>query len=192
TLRSIGEFLNFCIALPMSIIKITPGMIRASEAMIPPANDPTVNPAYVAMLIPMGPGVDSDIAIISTSIAAVNQFVLTVRSFAGGIIASLALIIPGVILMMLIGNAMQKFKNSPILLKVFYGIRPAVAALIAYAAWEIIKVTMLSNAADLWQAQLKYPAIGFFLFLLFLLKRFKIHPIAIIAMAAVAGTIVSF
>jgi chromate transporter len=116
----------------------------------------------------------------------------TAGSFAGGVIASLALILPGVILMMIIGNAIQKFKNSPILLKIFYGIRPAVAALIAYASWEIIKVTMLTTTDNLWQAQLKYPAIGLFLFLLIILKRFKIHPVAIIAMAALTGAIIQF
>lgn len=116
----------------------------------------------------------------------------TAGSLVGGVIASLALIIPGVLLMMIVGNAMQKFKNSPLLLKVFYGIRPAVAALIAYAAWEIIKVTMLSDAENLWQAQLKYPAIGFFLFLFMILRRFKIHPVAIIAIAAMMGAVVQF
>lgn len=116
----------------------------------------------------------------------------TAGSYAGGIIASLALILPGVILMMIIGGAIQKFKNSPLLLKVFYGIRPAVAALIAYAAWEIIKVTMLTQSADLWNAQLKYPAIGFFLLLLFALKRFKIHPLLIIGIGAITGAIIQF
>jgi chromate transporter len=116
----------------------------------------------------------------------------TAASLAGGVIASLALILPGVLLMMIIGNAMQKFKNSPLLLKVFYGIRPAVAALIAYAAWEIIKVTMISDADNLWQAQLKYPAIGLFLFLFLILRRFKIHPVAIIAIAALMGSIIRF
>lgn len=116
----------------------------------------------------------------------------TAGSVAGGIIASLALILPGVILMMIIGNAMSKFKNSTLLLKIFYGIRPAVAALIAYAAWEIIKVTMLTGSENLWQAQLKYPAIGFFLILLIILKRFKIHPVAIIAFAALSGALFRF
>ncbi|MDP3306397.1 MAG: chromate transporter [Erysipelotrichaceae bacterium] len=113
-------------------------------------------------------------------------------SYFGGIIASLALILPGVILMMIIGGAIQKFKNSPLLLKIFYGIRPAVAALIAYAAWEIIKVTMLTQSTDLWNAQLKYPAIGFFLLLLVVLKRFKIHPILIIGFGAITGAIIQF
>lgn len=116
----------------------------------------------------------------------------TAGSVMGGIIASLALILPGVILMMIIGGAIEKFKNSPLLLKIFYGIRPAVAALIAYAAWEIIKVTMLTQSMDLWNAQLKYPAIGFFLLLIVILKRFKIHPILIIILGAITGAIIQF
>jgi chromate transporter len=116
----------------------------------------------------------------------------TAGSVMGGIIASLALILPGVILMMIIGGAIEKFKNSPLLLKIFYGIRPAVAALIAYAAWEIIKVTMLTQSTDLWNAQLKYPAIGFFLLLMVILKRFKIHPILIIILGAITGAIIQF
>lgn len=94
--------------------------------------------------------------------------------------------------MMLIGKAMDKFRNSPLLLKVFYGIRPAVAALIVYAAWEIIKVTMISSAENLWQAQLKFPAIGFFLLLFIVNKRFKIHPVLLIAAAAITGAFIRF
>lgn len=116
----------------------------------------------------------------------------TAGAVTGGIIASLALILPGVILMMIIGGAIQKFKNSPLLLKIFYGIRPAVAALIAYAAWEIIKVTMITQSVDVWDAQLKYPAIGFFVLLLVLLKRFKIHPILMIAIGAITGAFIQF
>ncbi len=113
-------------------------------------------------------------------------------SVLGGILASLAIITPGVILMMLIGKAMDKFRNSPLLLKVFYGIRPAVAALIVYAAWEIIKVTMITSAENLWQAQLKFPAIGFFLLLFIVNKRFKIHPVLLIAVAAITGAFIRF
>ncbi len=116
----------------------------------------------------------------------------TTASILGGIIASLAIIIPGVILMMLIGKAMDTFKNSPVLLKVFYGIRPAVAALIVYAAWEIIKVTMITPTENLWQAQLKYPAIAFFIILFVINKRFKIHPVLLIAAAAFTGAFIAF
>ncbi|PKM86042.1 MAG: chromate transporter [Firmicutes bacterium HGW-Firmicutes-10] len=173
-------------------LKIGMVAIGGGLATLPFLYDLTVKTNWftAAMLVDMIAISESTPGPIGINMATYAGF--TAGSFAGGLIASLALILPGVILMMFIGNAMQKFKNSPLLLKVFYGIRPAVAALIAYAAWEIIKVTMLSPAEQIWQAQLKYPAIGFFLFLLFILRRFKIHPIAIIAMAAIAGTIIQF
>ena len=173
-------------------LKIGMVAIGGGLATLPFLYDLTVKTNWftAAMLVDMIAISESTPGPIGINMATYAGF--TAGSFAGGLIASLALILPGVILMMFIGNAMQKFKNSPLLLKVFYGIRPAVAALIAYAAWEIIKVTMLSDAENLWQAQLKYPAIGFFLFLFVILRRFKIHPIAIIAIAALTGAIIQF
>ena len=44
---------------------MTAGVTSPSVAMIEPGTPPVIYPTYVAVLTPMGPGVDSDTAIIS-------------------------------------------------------------------------------------------------------------------------------
>jgi chromate transporter len=173
-------------------LKIGMVAIGGGLATLPFLYDLTVKTNWftAAMLVDMIAISESTPGPIGINMATYAGF--TAGSFAGGLIASLALILPGLILMMFIGNAMQKFKNSQLLLKVFYGIRPAVAALIFYAVWEIIKVTMLTDSTNLWQAQLKYPAIGLFMFLFMINKRFKIHPVLIIVMGALSGAFIQF
>jgi chromate transporter len=173
-------------------LKIGMVAIGGGLATLPFLYDLTVKTNWftAAMLVDMIAISESTPGPIGINMATYAGF--TAGSFAGGLIASLALILPGLILMMLIGNAMHTFKNSPLLLKVFYGIRPAVAALIFYAVWEIIKVTMLTDSTNLWQAQLKYPAIGLFMFLFIINKRFKIHPVLIIVMGALSGAFIQF
>ena len=46
---------------------MTEGVIIPSVATIAPGTPPAVKPTYVAILTPMGPGVDSETAIISAS-----------------------------------------------------------------------------------------------------------------------------
>jgi len=57
-------------------------------AIIPPRIPPALNPAYVAIFIPIGPGVDWDIAIISAIIDFVSQVYLSANSYKNGSVAN--------------------------------------------------------------------------------------------------------
>ena len=63
------------------------GMIVPSVATIPPATPARLKPTYVAMLMPIGPGVDSDIAIMSVMKRSLNQPVRWLSSWRNGIVA---------------------------------------------------------------------------------------------------------
>ena len=65
----------------------------------------------------------------------------------GGILASIAVITTGTIFMLIISGFLDKFKGHVILEKAFYGIRPMVAALIAYAGYEMFQITILNGEA---------------------------------------------
>ena len=67
----------------MTII-INEGSTIANVATIPPSIPPALNPAYVAIFIPIGPGVDWDIAIISAIIELLIQVYFSANSYKNG------------------------------------------------------------------------------------------------------------
>lgn len=117
----------------------------------------------------------------------------TVASFAGGVIATLGLITPSIIIIIIIAQVLKKFKESTVVQAMFYGLRPAVAGLIAAAGLSIFAVTLVDvnayqasgNLMDLFQLL----PILLFLILLYCTNKYKKHPIFYIAICAVIGVL---
>ena len=101
----------------------------------------------------------------------------------GGILASLAVVVTGTIFMLIVSKFLDKFKNHILLKKAFYGIRPMVAALIAYAGYEMFKITILSGDS----LNLNFVALGIFIVTSIILMKTKISPILLILFAAILG-----
>ncbi len=111
----------------------------------------------------------------------------------GGIIASLALIIPPMIILLFITSALDKFKENKYVKAAFYGLRPAVTALIAFAGYNIIIITLfdfslLNNFNNIWEVFNVLSIVIFFLLLLFS-NKIKVHPIFLICICAALGVI---
>ena len=60
----------------------------------------------------------------------------------GGIIATLGIVTPSVIIIIIVAGILQKFINNKYVQAAFTGLRPAVCALITIAVWEIVKVSV--------------------------------------------------
>jgi len=111
----------------------------------------------------------------------------------GGVLASLALSLPSVVISTFLAKSFEKYKDSKLIRSAFYGIRPAVTALIAYAGIGIMKTALLN--LELYQSTLniidlfKVIPIIIFILLLFFTNRFKKHPIFYIAIAGFLGVI---
>ena len=110
----------------------------------------------------------------------------------GSVIATLGLISPSLIVIMIVAGFLQKFRQSQTVNSVFYGLRPASTALIAFAGLgvaEKVFVRMGSTASIHWPSVVLAAAV-------FLCMRYtklkKLHPIAFIAAAAVVGVIFRF
>lgn len=101
----------------------------------------------------------------------------------GGVLASLSIIITGTIFMLIISNFLDKFKDHVLLKKVFYGIRPMVAALIAYAGYEMFTITILNGEA----LKINFLAFGIFIVASIVLLKTKLSPILLILFAAILG-----
>ena len=83
----------------------------------------------------------------------------------GGLLATLSLVLPSLIVIMLIAKAMDKYQKNPLVQNMFAFMRPAVAGLIAAAGFAVL------------------------LFALHYKPLKKLHPIVFIAIGAVVGVV---
>ena len=114
----------------------------------------------------------------------------------GGILATLGLAAPSVIIILIIAKFLDKFRGNQTVEKIFYGLRPASIAMITAAGINVVKVALLNLPAfeeskkilDLFSFKAIILAV-----LLFLgMKKLKLHPVIFIAIAAVVGIIFQF
>ena len=114
----------------------------------------------------------------------------------GAVIATLGLITPSVIVILIIAAILKSFRNNPYVERAFYGLRPASTGLIAAAGLSVI----LSNLffKDAWQQGLFLGAFNWKGIVLAVIlwmatnviqKTKKLHPIVFIGFSALVGII---
>ena len=103
----------------------------------------------------------------------------------GGVISTLGLITPSVIIIIIVAQILAKFRDNPIVETVFKYLRPAVIGLIMYALWQLVPLTFLGADKNI----LILPVIAFAVLLFCLLKFKKIHPIVWIGVGAIFGLV---
>ena len=101
----------------------------------------------------------------------------------GGIVATIGLVTPSVIIILIVAKILNKFRNNPIVDTVFKYLRPAVIGLIMFALWQLVPLTVLGADRNI----LILPVIAFAVLLFCLLKFKKVHPIVWIGVGAVFG-----
>lgn len=113
----------------------------------------------------------------------------------GGVVATLGLIFPSVIIILVIAKFLQKFRQSKAVDAVFYGLRAASVALITAAMLQVAKIALLSPAPASDSAFAYYPnwlaiavAAAVFVCVKFTPLK-KLHPICFIAASAVIGVV---
>ncbi len=120
----------------------------------------------------------------------------TQAGILGSVIATLGLVFPSIVVILIIARILQKFRKSRIVDGLFYGLRPASTGLIASAALSIVMVSLFSLDAFAASGSLaslfRLPAVILFL-AVFICMKFtplkKLHPVLFIAASAVVGII---
>ena len=114
----------------------------------------------------------------------------------GAIIASLALPAPSIVVILLVIRVLDKFKDSPLVEGIFKGLRPASIGLITAAFLGVVQESLLylDNFAGLNTilSVVNWKGMVLAAFLFVLMRKWKVHPIAYIAIAAVVGVLFSF
>lgn len=124
----------------------------------------------------------------------------TTAGVPGVIVATLGLITPCYLVILIVAHFLQKFRSSPLVDKVFYGLRPASAGLIAVAGWSVVCMALVNtkayeltgNLLDLVSIKGLVLAVVVWLGTNLWKKGKKLHPVAWIALSAVAGIVFRF
>ncbi len=124
----------------------------------------------------------------------------TTAGIPGAVIATLGLITPSVIIILLIARALKAFKSNPLVEAGFYGLRPCSIGLIAAACYLVIKIALFNpevyaetgRLADLFNVK----AIALAAVLLVCtrcVKKLKgLHPVFFILASALVGIVFAF
>ena len=107
---------------------------------------------------------------------------------AGAVTASLGLVVPSIIIIIVIAKFLSKFRDSKIVKDIFYGLRAASTALIAVAGLGVARLAFFGEKMTefFWQGAILAVV------LFFATKKLKWHPIVFIAISAIIGVIFKF
>ena len=115
-------------------------------------------------------------------------------SVLGAVTATLGLITPSIIIILIIGLMLKSFKDNKLVNHAFYGLRPASAGLIASAGLSVLLSNMfigekIALAFFNWKGLIL--AAVLWIFSNVIKKTKNLHPIIFIGLSAVAGMVFS-
>ena len=109
----------------------------------------------------------------------------------GALAATLSVAIPSLIIVCLIANGLEKFRQAKIVKQLFAGLKPAVVALIISACASLFVSTLFHSEQSFGLAFFNiHNLILFAVLLIFSNVYKKLHPIALIVIAAIAGIVI--
>ena len=120
----------------------------------------------------------------------------TTGGVLGGVVASIGLSVPSVIIILIIAKFLEKFRSNRFVEGAFYGLRPASIAMITAAGLNVARVALVNIPAfqasgslgDLfiWKALI----LGIAIFIG--QRKLKWHPVVFIAISAAVGILFKF
>ena len=109
----------------------------------------------------------------------------------GGVVASLSLILPSILIALLVCRFLTRFSNSLVMAHIFTGLRPAVAGLISAIGLSLISLAVCTGSGT-FPANVSFKAFVLFVLMLPAVFIWKKHPIIYVAAGALVGIIFKF
>lgn len=115
----------------------------------------------------------------------------------GAIITSIAEVLPSLICILIIARIILKFRENRCVQTVFNFLRPAATGMIFVIMIRITLNVLVNVPSDLkellnnsiWKNLFVWPSLAFYIFLLWMRTRFKMHPILMIISGALFGIV---
>ena len=113
------------------------------------------------------------------------------QAILGAVTATMGLVLPSLIVILIVAAMLKRFKDSPLVQKVFYGLRPASTGLIAAAGISVAVSNLFGSEA----LAVNYKGIILAAVLWLLTNKVKktkkLHPIVFIGASALVGILFS-
>lgn len=124
----------------------------------------------------------------------------TTAGFLGGLIATLALVTPSVIIIVIISYFLKAFRENKYVDAAFYGLRPASTGLIAAAGMTVVTITLLQmdlfknsgSIMDLFNWKSLILAVIIYILSNNIKQTKKLHPVFFIVGSAIIGILFGF
>lgn len=100
-----------------------------------------------------------------------------------GIIATIGLVAPAIIIILIVSKFLEKFKQNKTVKNIFYGLRAGVIGLISVIGINILAESLVINNPF----SLKIKELFLFLAILLLMQKTKLHPILFIFASGLIG-----
>lgn len=118
----------------------------------------------------------------------------TAFAILGSVVASLGVVTPSVIIILIISKILSRFKDSKYVKYAFYGLRAASLGLVTSALISVAKIAFFGVdtvlTADNFLSALSIPVLILSIIIFTVAYKFKkVHPIALIVFAAAVGII---
>jgi len=114
----------------------------------------------------------------------------------GGVIATVGLVAPSIIIILVIANLLDKFQDNQYVQSAFFGLRPASLAMISAAGVSVVKVALIDVNAFEASGQigdlLMVPGLILAAVLYVLSKKTKWNLVVLLAISAVIGVVFHF
>lgn len=114
------------------------------------------------------------------------------HAILGAVTATFGLVLPSLIVILIVAAMLKRFKSSPLVQKVFYGLRPASTGLIAAAGISVAVSNLFESAGTF---SINYKGILLAAVLWVLTNKVKktktLHPIVFIGASALVGILFS-
>ena len=110
----------------------------------------------------------------------------------GGILASFALALPCVIIILIIARFLAKFRQNRLVEGAFYGLRPASIAMISVAGLNVARIALVNLSAPDFGSFFVWKALILAVIIFIAQKKLKWSPVVFIGISAVVGIVFKF
>ena len=120
----------------------------------------------------------------------------TTAGVVGGLVASLALAAPSILITLIIARFLHRFRDSRLVEGAFYGLRPASIAMISVAGLNVARIALLNLPAYAQTGHLTdlfaWKALALGALILVGQRKLKWSPVVFIVLSAVVGVVLKF
>ena len=113
------------------------------------------------------------------------------NAILGAVTATFGLVLPSLIVILIVAAMLNRFKNSPLVQKVFYGLRPASTGMITAAGLSVAVANLFNVSGSFINYKGWILAVVLWLLTNKVKKTKKLHPIVFIGASALVGILFS-